>query len=51
MIPMHRKFNDDIFAHFFSYHEKCRSLICKGIKRADFDDIDDVIIMKNTFFA
>ena len=37
IIPMHRKFNDDIFAHLFSYHEKCRYLIHKGINKADFD--------------
>ena len=31
LIPMHRKLDDDIFARFFSYHEKCSYLICKGI--------------------
>ena len=31
MIPMPRKFNDDIFVRFFSYHDKCCYFIHKGI--------------------
>ena len=37
MIPMHRKFDDDIFAHFLVIMKKCCYFIYKGKERADFE--------------
>ena len=53
-IPMHRKFNDDIFARFLVIMKNVISFI-KEYRGPTFrppcDVIGDVIIMKNTFFC
>ena len=55
MIPMHNKFDDDIFARFLVI---MRNVVISFIMeyigpilRPTCDVIDDVIIMKNTFLA
>ena len=52
---MHRKFNDDMFAHFLVIMKNVVISFIKEYKeptfRAPCDVIDDVIIMKNVYFA
>ena len=57
MIPMYRKFNDDIFARFLVFMKKVVISFLKEYRereptlRPPCDAIDDVIIMKILFFA
>ena len=54
MIPMHRKFNDDIFACFLVIMKNVISFIKEYRRptlRPPCDIIDDVIIIKNTFLG
>ena len=55
MIPMHRKFNDDIFARFLVIMKNVVISFIKEYKgptlRPPYDAIDDVIIMKILFLA
>ena len=55
MIPMHRKFNDDIFVRFNSVIMENVILFIEEYRgpslRPPCDVIDEVIITKNTFLA
>ena len=55
MVPMHRKCNDDIFAHFLVIMKNVVISLVKEYRgptlRPPYDVIDDVIIMKNTFLS
>ena len=55
MIPMHRKFNDNIFARFVVIMKNVVISFIKEYRGATlvppYDVIDDVIIMRNTFYA
>ena len=54
MIPMHRKFNDEIFARFLVIMKNVISFIKEyrgSTLRPPSDVIDDVIIMKILFFG
>ena len=55
MIPMHRKFNDDVFDRFFVIMKNVVISFIKEYRGPTLmppcDVIDDIIIMKNTFNA
>ena len=54
MIPMHRKFNDEIFARFLVIMKNVISFIKEyrgSTLRPPSDVIDDVIVMKILFLA
>ena len=55
MIPMHRKFNDDIFARFLVIMKNVVISLIKEYSVPNFmaprDVIDDVIIMKKLILA
>ena len=55
MIPMHREFNDDIFARFLVIMENVAISFIKEYRglglRPPCEVIDDVIILKNIFLA
>ena len=55
MIPMHRKFDDDIFTRFLVFRKNVVLSFIKEYRgpalKPPCDVIDDVIFMKNIFLA